>query len=401
MLISLTLDHQAYRFDSDTIPIRIGTAVENEISRPNDARLAPLHAVVRSINGRWMVESSGKEQIRIGNRRPVPFAWLNPGDVIRLTESGPDIIFEPLVPLSLPTDNSPAEQSQLPEQNSPSPVSTSKGVSPSAIGAILIPLILIAAVWGFWPRPAVKNNETASPETTVQTIPEPVASPVPQAVAAKQTDPADHLVLVGIGDLSSDNRPHLLGVGWLYDEQTVVVPRYLGDTLTQLVAATKRDGAPRQACVIQGIPLEVRTIDSPSGSAEISLLRLTQSAVLTVPAREHWVPVTAADIERRRAKSNAKPIRYVSYATLPRFSGNQGKHGLSLLAYDPELIKTTEEEARFLYEERRHILKSADPATRPERGGLLVDEENRIIGMTLLDSSVLWTSAMQDAFPRS
>ncbi|MBS0206476.1 MAG: hypothetical protein JSS49_26610 [Planctomycetes bacterium] len=394
MLISLTLDRQTYRFDSDTIPIRIGTAADNEISRPDDARLAPVHAVIRSINGRWMAESSGKVQIRIGNRRPVPFAWLNPGDVIRLTEAGPDVIFEALVPLSLPVDNSPAEQSELPDRNQPA-TGTRHGISPLVLGAVLAPLILVGVLWGMWPRPAAKNIAMNSSETT----PEPIADPVTQPTeTVPPSDPSDFLVLIGIGDLASDNRPHLLGVGWLYDEQTVVVPRFLGDMLNELVAATQRDGAPRQACAIQGIPLEVRAIDSPSGCRDVSLLRLTQPAVLTVPARDRWLNVTAADIERRRAKASAKPIRYVSYATLPRFSGSQGKHGLSLLAYDPELVRTTVEDARFLYEERRHLLKSADPATRPERGGLLVDEENRILGMILLDSSVLWTSTLQDAF---
>ena len=80
MPIALTLDRQTHRFVSNTI--RVGTAPDNEMSLPQDPRVEPVHAVFKSVNGRWMVESCGREQVRIGNRRPVPFAWLNPGDVI-------------------------------------------------------------------------------------------------------------------------------------------------------------------------------------------------------------------------------------------------------------------------------------------------------------------------------
>src|SRR4051812_26949464 len=147
MLIALTFDRRTYRFHSDKSPIRIGTALDNEISRPGDTRLAPVHALVRYINGRWIVESSSRDQVRIGDRRPVPFAWLNSGDVVRLTASGPELIFESLTPISLPTDDSPGEsQPRVTEKKSPVAAVERRSISPWMVGAVLIPLVAILTV---------------------------------------------------------------------------------------------------------------------------------------------------------------------------------------------------------------------------------------------------------------
>ncbi len=244
--------------------------------------------------------------------------------------------------------------------------------------------------------PLLSGNDVQPPTATNQPQLTPALPPNEPKVA--NWDPASYLVLIGIGDIKSDNRPHLLGVGWLYDEKTAIVPRELGKILQQLVKATQDQGLPRQACVVQGVPLEVASIDSPTNCPQLSLLRLKEPGELAIPARERWSIVNETNIERRRARSKAAPIRYVSFAALPKASSNSGAHGLSLIAYDPERVKTSEAEAHFLYERQSHVLRTSGAEERLERGGILVDESGRILGTVVSDSSVIWTEALQRAF---
>lgn len=272
--------------------------------------------------------------------------------------------------------------------DSPTVAATTWQPAPKLLAGGALTLALVAIVWGVWPR-----NDHAASAPVVSTDPEPpVVAPDKPAPTA---DPQECLVLIGIGDLRSDNRPHILGVGWLWNDRTAVVPRTLGDTLSELVVATGREGQPRQACVIQGVPLEVGEITHPSGNSEISLVHLKQPAELAAPMSQRRRRVTAADIERLRSRS--KSLSYLSYAPLPRSPKLRGTHGFSLHPYDPESVRLTTEAARMLYEQRRHLLKSDDPATRLERGGLLLDPDQKIVGMTLLDSSIVWTDALEAA----
>lgn len=413
MPVKLTIERQTLVFETDSVGI--GSAPDNLIALPGDARLAPRHAVLKSVNGRWILEVLDGCPVRIGDGRPVRFAWLNSGDVIHLTETGPELQFEappssaPQVAARAPvsTPGPPTPPFKAPETkaspktpaatlpaapqvaaDSPTVAATTWQPAPKLLAGGALTLALVAIVWGVWPR-----NDHAASAPVVSTDPEPpVVAPDKPAPTA---DPQECLVLIGIGDLRSDNRPHILGVGWLWNDRTAVVPRTLGDTLSELVVATGREGQPRQACVIQGVPLEVGEITHPSGNSEISLVHLKQPAELAAPMSQRLRRVTAADIERLRSRS--KSLSYLSYAPLPRSPKLRGTHGFSLHPYDPESVRLTTEAARMLYEQRRHLLKSDDPATRLERGGLLLDPDQKIVGMTLLDSSIVWTDALEAA----
>ena len=93
MPIAVLINGETRRFDADTISV--GRATENAISLPHDERLAPLQAILKCVAGRWIVEAQGGGSVRVGNGRAAQFAWINPGDVIHLTESGPELVFEP------------------------------------------------------------------------------------------------------------------------------------------------------------------------------------------------------------------------------------------------------------------------------------------------------------------
>jgi len=120
MSVLLTIDGQMFRPETEVISIGRGPA--NQVSLPNDARLAAEQAVLRNVAGRWIVESRDGGLIRVGNGRPTQFAWLNPGDVIHLTDAGPAMVFTPQVQgASVPQVATSAPSSIVPEADSPRP----------------------------------------------------------------------------------------------------------------------------------------------------------------------------------------------------------------------------------------------------------------------------------------
>lgn len=97
--------------------IVIGRSPSVQLSLPGDDRLADRHAVLRQVGARWLIEAEGDAAIRVGDGRPTKVAWLNPGDVIHLTESGPTMTFSPNgapapapTSASVPTDGLTADQ---------------------------------------------------------------------------------------------------------------------------------------------------------------------------------------------------------------------------------------------------------------------------------------------------
>jgi hypothetical protein len=116
------------RYETDVITI--GRGAENTIALPHDQRLAPNHAVLKSVSGRWIVESKEGGALRVGSGRPTQFAWINPGDVIHLTDSGPDLVFEP--GKGATSTATGAVVSQAAAVSPPSP--TTAGLNPAASG---------------------------------------------------------------------------------------------------------------------------------------------------------------------------------------------------------------------------------------------------------------------------
>lgn len=94
MAIQLAIERRSLRFDAPVI--EIGRDPQSQIAFPHDSRIARRHATLKFVNGRWIVESRDGGRVRVGDGRLTRFAWLNPGDVIHLTEAGPQIIFEPM-----------------------------------------------------------------------------------------------------------------------------------------------------------------------------------------------------------------------------------------------------------------------------------------------------------------
>ena len=94
MGIVIGLDDRQFELSGDEIVIGRGTSAQ--LSLPNHPQLDERHAVLRLVAGRWLIESLGEHTLLIGDGRPVRYGWLSEGDVIRLTESGPSLTFQPI-----------------------------------------------------------------------------------------------------------------------------------------------------------------------------------------------------------------------------------------------------------------------------------------------------------------
>jgi hypothetical protein len=75
--------------------ILIGRGARCPICLPEAGHLQEEHARLRKIADRWIVESRGDWLIRVGDAPPTKYGWLKTGDVIRLSQVGPDLVFEP------------------------------------------------------------------------------------------------------------------------------------------------------------------------------------------------------------------------------------------------------------------------------------------------------------------
>lgn len=75
--------------------ILLGADPTCSVQIPDCDGVALKHAVIRKIAGRWIIEVRAGDSIRVGEGEPARMNWLNPGDIIRLTDSSPSIVFEP------------------------------------------------------------------------------------------------------------------------------------------------------------------------------------------------------------------------------------------------------------------------------------------------------------------
>ena len=95
MVVRLQLESGEILERSET-NITIGSSTSCQIVIANDRRVAPVHATLRKLGDRWLIESSEPPQVCVDDSAPAQRHWLqSEGQVIRLTLSGPQIIFQP------------------------------------------------------------------------------------------------------------------------------------------------------------------------------------------------------------------------------------------------------------------------------------------------------------------
>ncbi len=160
MTIELS-DGQRIQTERTSITVGCGPGVDVVIAFPD---LQPVHARISKVAGRWMVESAGDWLLQVGDSVPGRKHWLQPDQVIRLTESGVRIVFDPAGSTRL----------SQPKARDAVPVSTAKGKVSSLSRSGISP-----------PRPSQPKPPPLPP--TLGRTAEPVTPPWPP----NQVDPRD------------------------------------------------------------------------------------------------------------------------------------------------------------------------------------------------------------------
>lgn len=170
--------------------ILIGRGVCCPICLPDAGHLQDEHAWLRKIADRWMVESRGDWLIRVGNESPARFGWLRTGDVIRLSQDGPELVFEPahedvvLAGLETPAEEAPA---QLMPPPFPANVASTQAIPP--------------------PLPDQAASRTQSSPSQQQTVSDrPTPPPLPSQAASTRAEPPP-LPANPVSGISPSQRP--------------------------------------------------------------------------------------------------------------------------------------------------------------------------------------------------
>jgi len=93
--MAFTLETPSGRITVNADSAAIGRDRSCQIALPNEQSLQPIHATIKKIAGRWLIEAAGDWLIQVGKGVPGRKSWLNPGGAIRLTQVGPELVFEP------------------------------------------------------------------------------------------------------------------------------------------------------------------------------------------------------------------------------------------------------------------------------------------------------------------
>jgi hypothetical protein len=81
------------RIKVDADSVLIGRDRSCQIALPDEPVLQPIHAKIRKVANRWIVEAQGDWQVQVGTGQPGRMSWLQSGDGIRLSEAGPEVVF--------------------------------------------------------------------------------------------------------------------------------------------------------------------------------------------------------------------------------------------------------------------------------------------------------------------
>ncbi len=258
--MSVVISLEARRIELTGGEIAIGRSPTAQVSLPSDVRLADTHAVLKLVAGRWLIEALGDQSIRVGEGRPSRMAWLNPGDVIYLTESGPKLTFESRgVPQIIAAPATPVVQSAAAQQILIPAVqlgpATSNRTAPAANGAkghvrvywavgtaaaIVLAAMIAAAVTPGQHDRRKKAVEMAAAETKpvpgASTFGDISSNPPPDKsaiVGAQSRSPAESVYLVLLSAPDRD-QTYRLGMAWAMEKRRLVTSAAVAQGIQQL-----------------------------------------------------------------------------------------------------------------------------------------------------------------------
>lgn len=251
MGLFIGIDSQQMEFSGDVVVI--GSSPSSHLFL-TDPRLQERHAVLRSVAGRWLIEAQGNATIRVGDGGPTKVAWLNSGDVISLTDSGPTLTFAPVkngAITSMPV-NSPAAQSRVVPTETASPIATDAKLVIKlpfvvwAIGGSFVALFAFAVVILAWPKssnislnstpnPAVANSSAEDSQSTGKDTLNPKLND--RGLTEKQTQlPSSAAIYqVILTDLKTE-RSSRIGTAWAVTSRTLVTTGIIGKMILDGIA---------------------------------------------------------------------------------------------------------------------------------------------------------------------
>ena len=110
----------------------IGQDPGADIRIPDSPKIQPIHARIVKVANKWMIQSAGDWLLQVGDGVPGRKLWLNSGDLVHLSESGPYMVFDPkpIVPKSPVQLGETAETDKPPLSPAPQPLAHTKAEKP-------------------------------------------------------------------------------------------------------------------------------------------------------------------------------------------------------------------------------------------------------------------------------
>lgn len=402
-------------FPIESQDVVIGSGERCQIVLPDAEK---RHAMLRLVAGRWLLESIDDAPLWV-NERSQSKAFLNATDTFRVSAKGAPLVFEVA---TVPTVAVAAATTAPLSPPSGFNTSTSLEATPSRYIRTMRPLVpiigvalftiplLVTALWltaRSRPPKSIESegdshrgqrHEMADAEKTREPERHSTEAVSPPVIERKR-DPLDFLVLIGIASTDpSVGEPAMTGIGWLFDRRTVSVSRELGLFLEGVVRELqKNNDASQYLCVIQGQRLRVGNIKHPAECPKISQLSLSADAELS--SRIEISPMSPTEFEKRRQREK---FHYYSYIELPRTKAIKPP---LIGPYDGDTTRMAKGVPTIIYEKPDHALKSAefvDDTGRHsmERGGLIADVHDRVVGFCLSDSTIVWGSELSSLTAR-
>jgi|GEM_PF-3319979 hypothetical protein len=100
--------------------ITLGSDPGCVVTFPDTPDVKSKHAVIHLVAGRWLIEVRQAESFLVGGKEAKQMHWLSPGDVIQLSENGPQLVFQ----LTSPEKHADAADAPLLVVHESSPKST-------------------------------------------------------------------------------------------------------------------------------------------------------------------------------------------------------------------------------------------------------------------------------------
>lgn len=122
--------------------LTLGSSPSCHIALTDDDRVGEIHATIRKMGNRWLLETAKSLLVSVDNSVPAQRHWLQTaGQVIWLTPTGPRIVFQPAV--SQPTVSPAVESADKPVRETPVPVAeVIKGSKPAPSSPSAVPYVV-------------------------------------------------------------------------------------------------------------------------------------------------------------------------------------------------------------------------------------------------------------------